>query len=129
MTVTYNLGNDIGKVRRLINDVDSTLAIFQDDEITFFLELEGGVRRAAALGLETIARNELYILKVIELMDLKTDGAAVAREMRLQAAELRRQAADADASEEEGAGFDVAEWVVGPFSARERLWNEALRGG
>jgi hypothetical protein len=128
MPHTYDVTTDRGKVRLLINDVSTNpaLQIFQDAEIDAFLGLEdSNIRRAAAMGLLTIAGNEVMILKVIELMDLKTDGAATGRELRMQAELLRKQADDAE--EREGGGFDVIEQVFDEFSWREHVWNEALR--
>lgn len=129
MAFTYDVTTDRGKVRLLINDVSATVAlqIFQDAEIDAFLELEdNNIRRAAAMGLMTIAGNEVMVLKVIELMDLKTDGAATGRELRMQAEALRKQANEAE--EREGGGFDVIEQVFDDFSWRERMrkeWNRA----
>lgn len=126
MAFSYDLNTDAGKVRLLIPDSNATSYIFEDDEIAAFLALESGIRRAAALGLETIARNEAMVLKVIQILDLRTDGAAVARELRLQAAELRKQAEDADLAD--GGGFEIAEWVVDDFTYRQHLNNAILRG-
>lgn len=131
MAFTYDLATDRGKVRLLISDVDVETAanqVFADAEIDAFLALEGdSVRLAAALALETIARNEVMVSKVIRVLDLQTDGASVARELRFQAKELRDQAAalaDADGD----LGFDTADLVVDGFTWRERIWQEGLRG-
>ena len=131
MPPTYDLATDVGKVRLLISDTDVTAggvnAIFEDDEIETFLDLEGGrVRLGAALALETIARNEVMVSKVIRVLDLETDGASVARELRLQAQELRSQDADLVAADED-LGFETADLVVDQFTWRDRVWNEALR--
>lgn len=130
MAFTYDssdLSSNQSRVRLMIGDTVSANAIFQDAEIDAFLAVEGdSVKRGAAAALMTMAANQVYVLKVIENMDLKTDGAAVARELRQQAGELRSQAADEEANEEGGA-FDIAEWVVDDFSRRERYFNEMLR--
>lgn len=132
-TWTYDLGTDVGTVRLLISDVDidhtppavPANAIFSDEEITALLAIEGDeVRLGAALALETIARNEVMVSKVIRVLDLQTDGAAVARELRLQAALLREQAADASYTDPD---FEIAELVTDQFTWRDRIWNEALR--
>lgn len=125
MPVSYDLSTDVGRVRLLIPDRDTANAVFQDDEIAAFLALEGNVRRAAALALETIASDEALTQKVIRLLDLSTDGASLARALLQRAAALRQQADDADARD--GALFDWAEMVVDDFSARERLTAEVLR--
>jgi hypothetical protein len=129
MAFTYDTTTDRGLVRLLLSDINSSNVIFQDDEIDAFLTLEGGnIKRAAATGKEAIAVNQLLLLKVIKLLDIQTDGSAVARELRMQAKELRDQAKEEEGIEEGGA-FDWAEQVLDPFSARERLWNQRLRNG
>lgn len=125
MAFTYALATDAGKVRLLITDVDATEPLFQDDEIDAFLALEGGVRRAAALALETTASNEALVQKMTRLMDLSTNGPAVAKELRERATSLREQADRDDMVD--GSAFDWAEQVTGPFGARERLANQWIR--
>lgn len=128
MAFTYDLSTDAGKVRLIIPDNVSTAYVFEDDEIDAFLSLEySNTRRAAALALETIASNEAYVLKVIELLDLKTDGAKTSDALLKRAKLLRDQADRQDASEEGGA-WDIAEWVVDDFSARERIEKQWQRG-
>lgn len=132
MPYTYDLGTDLGKVRLLISDTDvagaAENAVFTDEEIEALLALEGdSVRLGAALALETIARNEVMVSKVIRVLDLQTDGASVARELRFQAKELRDQEeAAVDAASD--FGFDTADLVVDHFTWRERLWQEGQRG-
>lgn len=93
--------------------------MLSDDQITAFLTLEGNdTKLAAAQALDTIASNEALVQKVIKIMDLKTDGAAVARELRQRAQALRNQVANAGA-------FDWAEVPVDAFSYREKLLRDA----
>lgn len=129
MAFTYDLTTDIGKVRLLIPDrTETPLYFFEDDEITYLLTAEGSnIKRATALGLETMASDEAYVQKMIKLMDLTTNGPAVSEELRARAASLRKQADDEDAATT--AEFDIAEWVVNDFSFRERVDKEALRDG
>jgi hypothetical protein len=129
MAFSYDLNTDVGKVRLLIMDNQSTAYLFEDGELSAFLLMEGDVvRRGAALALETMASNEAYVSKRVEILDLKTDGPAVAASLLKRAGELRAQA-DRDEQAEEGGAFDIAEWVVDDFSGRERLAKEWLRGG
>ena len=127
MGFTYELSAAAGRVRLLVPDNDSANYIFDDDEIDAFLALEGDVRRAAALALETIASNEALTLKVIRLLDVQTDGRAVSDALLKRAAALRKQADDADMAA--GGAFDVAEMVFDDFSWRERWINQTLRAG
>jgi type II secretory pathway component PulC len=130
---TYDLATDVGQVRLLIPD-RPTLAdgtpnpdgvCFTDAEIQALLMIEGGVKRAAALGKETIATDQALILKVLQQDQFRTDGAKLAAELRAGAAALRATAADDEAVE---TPFDYAELVTDPFAARERLVNQWLRG-
>lgn len=122
-TTTYVIGTDVGKVRLLCRDTDVDNALFNDDEINAFLAMESNdVRMAAALALETIAADETLVLKRISLMNLSTDGPAVAKSLRESAQRLREQA-------EMDAEFDWAEMTVDQFSAREIARNEWLREG
>lgn len=128
MAFNYVLSTDRGKVRLMIPDRVTPNHIFEDDEIDVFLSIEGSnIKRATAMALETIAADQVLVLKVITLMDLRTDGAAVGRELLKRAADLRKQA-DFDESAEDGGAFDIAEMVVDPFTERERIWKETQRG-
>lgn len=90
--MTYDVESEIGKVRLLINDVDESDQIFDDNEIQAFLSLEGGyVRLAAAQAIDTIADNEALCSKVIRTQDLQTDGAKLADSLRKRAASLRER--------------------------------------
>lgn len=125
MTFTYVLATPEGQVRAIIPDRVAADAFFTDEEITAYLALEGAnIKRGAALALETLASSEVYVLKVIKLLDLTTDGAKVSDALLKRAAVLRAQADFEDASD---GGFDWAEQVFDDFSYRERVDKEALR--
>lgn len=126
MSFTYNIATDAGKVRLLITDTNSAAFYFDDTEIQAFLDLESGsVRRAAALGLETLASNQTLILKWIRISNLQTNGPAVSKDLRERATALRAQADFDDSAA--GTLFDWAEQVTSPEMERQRLYNEALR--
>lgn len=124
--MTYDPTTDEGKVRLLISDTDEAAEIFTDEEIEVFLDLEGSVHRAAAQALDTIADNDLQVLKVIETMDLKVDGAKYADSLRKRAAALRTQADDLDAVA--GDEFAVAEFADPVFGERSSRRRHAIRG-
>lgn len=126
MAFTYDVSTDRGKVRMLVPDSSATNYVFEDAEVDAFLSLEGAVRRAAALALETIASNEALTLKVIRVLDLQTDGAKTSDALLKRAGLLRGQADAADAAS--GDLFDWGEMVLDDFSARERLGAQWLRG-
>ncbi len=127
MAFTYDVSTEVGKVRMLIGDKDDGNIIFQDEEVAAYLTLnDDNVRRAAAEMLETMASSETMVLKVVRLLDISTDGAAVARSLREHAKQLRTEADNADAADDGGA-FDYAELNVNAFTARERVWKQAQR--
>jgi hypothetical protein len=121
--MTYDPTTDAGKVRLLITDTDTTDEIFTDAEINEFLNSLGGgsILLGAAFAIETIARSEVLVQKVIKLLDLTTDGSKVAAELRLSAESLRQQAA-------ESGDIDWAENPVDVFSLREKIEKDAMRG-
>jgi len=56
MTVTYNIANNIGKVRLKISDTVTTDYVFTDEEITYFLtENSNSINLAAADALDAWA--------------------------------------------------------------------------
>ena len=108
----------------LLGDVNSVSEIFDDAEIDAFLDMgTAEVLLAAAFGAEAIASSELYVQKVIKIMDLQTDGAKTAAEWRAKAKQWRDLHAMGEADE----GFDWAELAYDPFSSRERVRAQALR--
>lgn len=127
MSFTYNPETSAGQVRLLCTDAIEEEYIFEDDEIGAFLVLEdSSVRRAAALALETLSTDEARVMKKIEVSNLKTDGPALAKELRERARSLREQADLADARD--GSSWDYAELAVTDAAAEEIWWNQALRG-
>lgn len=127
MTFTYNVATAIGQMRMLIPDRVATDPVYTDEELTALLSMEGGsVKRATAQALESIASDQVMVLKVISNNGLTTNGAAVSTAILARAAKLREQADIEDSAND--AGFDIAEQVVNEFSYRERTWNELLRG-
>jgi hypothetical protein len=128
MTFTYAIGTDRGKVRILAGDAGSAAYSFEDDEIDTFLAIETGIKRAAALALETLASNDAYQIKKGSLLEISYDGPAVSDALLKRAAKLREQADLEDAASIDGA-FDIAEMVVNDATFEERVYKEGLRGG
>lgn len=99
----------VRRVRLLIADTDPANRLFRIDQVQDFLDIEGSnVKLAAATALETIARSEVLISKVITTQDLSTDGAKVAAELRASAAELRRQVNTGEGDSD--TGFDIVDF-------------------
>lgn len=124
MAFTYDITSERGQVRLLITDTDHDNPIFQDNEIDFFLSntaVDGNdVNLAGAKALETIAASETLVQKKMKLLDITTDGPAVAKSLR-EAAALLREQSDSEVD------IDVIEQNLNVFSARELIWNDALR--
>jgi hypothetical protein len=128
MAWTYDLATNVGKVRMLVPDRVDVGHIFEDDEITAFLTMEGGaIKRAVAAALETIASDQAMTIQTIQLLHLKMDGTAVAKSLLDRAATLRDQSTSEEAVSDDGA-FDIAEWAVTDFAYRERMGDQAQRG-
>lgn len=126
MAFTYNVATSRGRVRLLITDIESTDPCFDDDEIDAFLALaSASVYKAAALGLMTIAVNETLVQKRIRLLDLSTDGPAVAAVLNAKAKEYLKLAEEEDIASI--GGFDWAEQVFDQFGYYEKITKEALR--
>lgn len=116
----------LGQVRLLISDTDETNLVLTDQMVNGFLGLapNGNVRLAAADALDAIAISEVLVLKVMTTLDVRTDGAALARVLQGRAAQLRQQVAD---GVDGGGDFDIADIVVDKHTARERLIHEVER--
>jgi hypothetical protein len=113
MPIDYT--TDAGRVRLLIPDTVEADFLFTDEQVGAFLAMEGGVKKAAALALETVASSEVMVSKVIKTQDLSTDGAKVSDALLKRAASLRQQADD-EADLDEGA-FGIVDFVP-PFQRR-----------
>ena len=127
MAFTYDLATDVGKVRLITRDTRTPDHFFEDEEIATFLTLNGdSLRRAAADVLDTWASDEAMVTKAVTLLDISTNGPAVADALRKHAALLRKLADEEENAEDPG--FDIAELALGPWSLREQVTNRRLRG-
>lgn len=123
--MSIDFSTDVGKVRLMIPDRDLTYAVFTDEEIEALITIEGDIRRAAALGLETIASDTAATLRTTETLGLKVDGTKASAELLKRAATLRTQALESESRGDPP--FDIAEQAYEPFGTRELLYNELLR--
>lgn len=129
MAFTYALATDRGKVRLLIPDNRAAAYVFEDDEIDSLLVLEGSdVRRAAALALETIASDQARVLKVMQIQEIRTDGAKVADALMKRAAHLRELAAEGDpSSTSTDTGFAIAQRPNTERGYDDLIYREELK--
>ena len=129
MAFTYDVTTNRGKVRLKIGDTDTVNVnrqLFTDAEIDAFLAMnDSSILLSAAAALDAMAANQAMVLKVITIMDLKTDGASVARELRLEAKGMREtysEFGEGDMAEM----FDWAEYAETDFAKRERIYKQSL---
>ena len=126
MSFTYDLGTNLGKVRLLIRDTDTTdpeRQLFQDNEISFFLSQNDQILRlAAADALEALAANAALLAKIQQIGGYKIDSTKMAEAIRKQATRYREL-------EEEVPAFGYAEQTLSVFSSWEILINELQREG
>ncbi len=78
------------------------------------------IRRAAALLVDIIANDWGKLAVVEQILDVRIDGPAAAKALGDRANNLR-------AVEANSGSFAIAEWVVDPFTAYERVWKQILR--
>lgn len=119
MAFTYDLATNVGKVRLLIADTVEDGAVFEDEELTALLTMEGSVvKSAAARALETLAANKAKLAVRVTRGSVTDDLSQVAKELRESAKQLR---AEAD-SEDDGA---ILQQAVSPswerFSHRKNI--------
>lgn len=125
----YTLNDNLGLLTFLTAPADATAiavtyqhTLLSDDDLETFLALQtDDVRLAAAMALDTIATNEALVQKRIKLLDISTDGPAVAKSLREHAAQLRFEASSDD-------DFDWAEMVTTGSAWEERIFAQAQRG-
>ena len=86
MSYTYDLSNNIGKVRLNIQDTDSTNASFSDEEINAILSQVGSdIYRASSRLLLILAGNKAKLAIRRTAGDYSEDLTAMAKELREQA--------------------------------------------
>lgn len=98
--------SDVGRVRLLISDLDEANFVYTDAQISAWLAMNSGVKRAAAAALEALAANLLQVKGDIHTEDLQTQGSRTAEQMLALAKSLR---AEADL---EGIGVTGARYLV-----------------
>lgn len=121
MAFSYDLNTNVGKVRLLIRDTDQTKALFQDEELQFFLDQNSAnLLLAAADALESLASNAALLHKLEEIGDYRFDSKGMSAALLKMAARYREKV-------EQEPAFAVAEQTLSVFNEAEILWNEALK--
>lgn len=103
-------------------------SLLSDAALQILLDMNGAnILLTSASALDVIASSEALIQKVITLLDLTTNGAAVAKALREHAVVLREQYLIPTATDD--AGFEIAEMVYDVQTEQERIWKQWLRSG
>jgi hypothetical protein len=126
VTFTFDPTTDLGKMRLLVSDTDTTRQILQDEDLQAFIAIAGHYWPGAAMALDSIATNEVLTQKVLTIMGTSTDGAKVAKELRARAQQLRADYKTFGPVAE--LGFATAEMPDGVFSREEMLLKQYQRG-
>lgn len=135
--IDYTIDDSIGLITFTAAPVDDASVIIThkhtlltDIQIQEFLDLEDdSVRLAAADALDAIAANQVLVQKKIKVLDLQTDGPAVAEALHKLAADYRKMVADAALLESEESEFDYAEQINEPYGWYERVMKDLMRQG
>jgi hypothetical protein len=100
-------------------------SILSDSQIQALLDLNSGdVLLASAACLDAIAISEVLIQKKIKILDLQTDGPAVAAALHKMADRLRDQAAGVGES-----GMEIIEQINDASGWYEKVWKDIMREG
>lgn len=127
--LTWNTAPSAGSV-----ELAYSFVMLLDADIQDFIDIESlqadvstsdlDVRLAAADALDAIASSQALIQKKIKILDLETDGPALAKALRDHAVTLRKQVFDQDFVE---GGFDIAELVYDDPSWLEKVIKDRMR--
>lgn len=103
--------------------------LLTDDALQSYLDLEvdsaDQIRLAAADALDAMASNQALIQKKIRLLDLQTDGPAVAESLHKHADMLRQQVFNDEYQE---STFDWAEGINTQADWKEKVVKDWMRG-
>lgn len=118
VTVTYSF----------VSLLDSTLQDLLDVQTAVDDEADSSevLRLTAALALDAMATSMTIILKRIDLLDLKTDGPAVAKSLREHAKSIRDLMLDPKYA---APAFDIAEQVTNIPGYDEKVLKDFMRSG
>lgn len=101
--------------------------LLSDEDIQVYIDANPTeVKLAAADALDAMAVNQALILKKIKLLDLETDGPALAKELRAAAKNLRDQVFSDEFVESD---FDIAEQINDFPGLREKVIKDRMREG
>jgi hypothetical protein len=121
MAFTYDISTDLGKVRLIIGDTDSTAAQFQDEEISAFLLLnDSSLLLASADALDAMAAKIARGATITKLGDYQLDTTNAATQLQAAAEKLRDREYNTPA-------FGIVEDNVSGFNELEIIRNYLFR--
>lgn len=127
MSYTYDPTTNIGRIRRTLPDKTEDDAFWTDEELQSFLDDEdNNWRRATALALETMATDDLLVLKVIRIQNLETNLDRAMTALLKRAATLREQASIAESTDSDA--FEFVDMINNEWQLEERVLKQAARG-
>lgn len=122
MAFTYDLLNNIGKIRNMIGDTIEESALLTDEEITSFLTIRSNdLFLTAALCLRRIASNKILVAKKIKAGDYSEDTSDVMKHMISLAKEYEEMSKSIPAEGD-------AEIIYTDFNFQDIHHNRILRG-
>lgn len=139
-TYTYDLSNNVGKVRLYIDDHDFSLTdplfppetrsvLFSDEELAAFLNATADVpEHAAALALRAMAANKALLVRVRRIGDTTVDYGSI-RDDLLKLAQSYEDLADKSSGGMDAPADGFAEVGWDDFSLRRIVTNSVLRRG
>ena len=120
MADTYDITNDIGKVRLYIQDTDTADTVFSDGEVQVFIDATASLRYAAAMALRTMSSSTARLAKRVKTLNYEEDTKSVA-------AGILSAAAAFEAMEDNVPYAEGAEQSLTDFSSVQIFENEAER--
>lgn len=135
LTNDYSIDEALGLVTFIVAPtaglevaITASVTMLTDEEITALLgqyaDSDNAVKLAAADSMDIIASSEAMISKKIKILDLQTDGAAIADSLRKHADSLRKQVFSQDMVEP---SFNIAEQINDRPGFDEKILKDFMR--
>ena len=122
MSFTFNLSNNIGKVRNLIGDDDQSTALLTDESISSFLDMSAqDLFAAAAMCCRRIATSKALVAKKRTAGNFSEDTTAICRAYLDMAKEFEERSKDTPAEAQ-------SEEILNDFQYNNVLQNRLRRG-
>jgi len=122
MATTFDLNTNVGKVRNIIGDSDTSDAHFTDEQISSFLTIQSNdLFLTSAMALRSMAANKAFIEKARRAGNYWEDTKGISKALLAAAEKLEVMAREAPAEA-------VADVVYTDFNYNDILIKKSLRG-